>query len=90
LAGKARYEEKMQAEADKEVEEESEIAVASADLKPGERKVISDGTEGPVVEIIRKTDADQDAVSDEEAPVENPELQTEKLKDRSEEEIAGE
>ena len=90
LAGKARYEEKMQAEADKEVEEESEIAVASADLKPGERKVISDGTEGPVVEIIRKTEADQDAVSDEEAPVEDPELQTEKLKDRSEEEIAGE
>ena len=26
----------------------------SADLKPGERKVISDGTEGPVVEIIRR------------------------------------
>jgi small subunit ribosomal protein S2 len=90
LAGKARYEEKMQAEADKEVEEESEIAVASADLKPGERKVISDGTEGPVVEIIRKTEADQEPVSDEETPVEDSELKTEKLKDRSEEEIAGE
>ena len=90
LAGKARYEEKMQAEADKEVEEESEIAVASAELKPGERKVISDGTEGPVVEIIRKTEEDQEAVSNEQAPVEDPELETDKLKDGSEEEIAGE
>ena len=25
------------------------------DLKPGERKVIADGTDGPVVEIIRKS-----------------------------------
>jgi small subunit ribosomal protein S2 len=30
------------------------VTAASADLKPGERKVISDGTEGPVVEIIRR------------------------------------
>ena len=90
LAGKARYEEKMQAEADKEVEEESEIAVASAELKPGERKVISDGTEGPVVEIIRKTEEEQEALSDDEGPVEDPELESEKSKDRPEEEIAGE
>jgi small subunit ribosomal protein S2 len=96
LAGKARYQEKMQAEADKDVEEESEIAVASADLKPGERKVISNGTEGPVVEIIRKTEADQEDQADQEAgsaeaePVEDAELETKKPKDRSEEEIAGE
>jgi small subunit ribosomal protein S2 len=96
LAGKARYQEKMQAEADKDVEEESEIAAASADLKPGERKVISDGTEGPVVEIIRKTEADQEDQADQEAgsaeaePVEDAELETKKPKDRSEEEIAGE
>jgi small subunit ribosomal protein S2 len=90
IAGKARYEEKMQAEADKEVEEESEIVAASADLKPGERKVISDGTEGPVVEIIRKTEAEQEAVSEEDESVEDPELETGKPKDRSEEEIAGE
>ena len=90
LAGKARYEEKMQAEADKEVEEESEIAVASAELKPGERKVISDGTAGPVVEIIRKTEEEQEALSNEEGPVEDPELESEKSKDRPEEEIAGE
>ena len=80
----------MQAEADKEVEEESEIAVASADLKPGERKVISDGTEGPVVEIIRKTDAEQEAVSEEDASVEDPESGTEEPEDPSKEEIAGE
>ncbi len=60
IAGQARYEEKRQAEADKETEEESEIAAASADLQPGERKVISDGTDGPVVEIIRRTTADED------------------------------
>jgi small subunit ribosomal protein S2 len=90
IAGKARYEEKMQAEADKDVEEESEIAVASADLRPGERKVISNGTEGPVVEIIRKTEAEQEAVSDEDESVEDLEPGTEEPKDRSEEEIAGE
>ena len=90
IAGKARYEEKMQAEADKDVEEESEIAVASADLKPGERKVISTGTEGQVVEIIRKTEAEQEAVSDEDESVEDLEPGTEEPKDRSEEEIAGE
>ena len=93
LAGKARYVEKMQAEADKEIEDKSEIAIASADLQPGERKVISDGTEGPVVEIIRKTEADQEdpeAVADEADPVEDPEPKTEKTKDRPEEEIAGE
>ena len=91
-AGRVRYEEKMQAEADKEVEEESEIAVASADLKPGERKVISDGTEGPVVEIIRKTDAAQEAVSEEDESVEVEDLEsgTEEPKDPSKEEIAGE
>ncbi len=48
--------EKLQAEKDKETDdsESDEIAAASADLKPGERKVISDGTQGPVVEVIRR------------------------------------
>jgi small subunit ribosomal protein S2 len=80
-AGRVRYE---------EIEEESEIAVASADLKPGERKVISDGTEGPVVEIIRKTDVEKEAESEEDESVEDLELETEEPKDRSKEEIAGE
>lgn len=55
IEGKERLEEKRQAEADKEVEDVSEVAAVSADLKPGERKVIADGTDGPVVEIIKKT-----------------------------------
>jgi small subunit ribosomal protein S2 len=90
IAGKERYEEKMQAEADKEVEEESELAAASAELKPGERKVISDGTEGPVVEIIRKTKTDENELAEEAEPVLDGETETEKPIDGSEEEKAGE
>jgi small subunit ribosomal protein S2 len=90
VAGKARYEEKMQAEADKDVEEESEIATASAELKPGERKVISDGTEGPVVEIIRKTATDETPAAEEVEPAVDRETETEKPIDGSEEKIAGE
>jgi len=56
--GRQRYEEIQRAEADKVDEEPSELAAAAAELQPGERKVISDGTEGPVVEIIRKTTTD--------------------------------
>ena len=55
VEGNERFAEKQQAEADKEVEEESEVSAASAELKPGERKVISDGSQGPVVEIIRRS-----------------------------------
>jgi small subunit ribosomal protein S2 len=54
IEGRELFKERKQAKADKDVEEESEIEAASAELKPGERKVISDGTDGPVVEIIRK------------------------------------
>jgi small subunit ribosomal protein S2 len=52
--GKELLAEKQQAEADKETEETEEVTAASAELKPGERKVISDGTDGPVVEIIKR------------------------------------
>ncbi|MGB2927941.1 MAG: 30S ribosomal protein S2 [Desulfobacterales bacterium] len=55
IEGKERLAEKQQAETDKEVEEVSEFAAVSAELKPGERKIISDGSEGPVVEIIKRT-----------------------------------
>lgn len=63
--GKERLAEKQQAEADKETEVKSEVEAVSAELKPGERKVISDGTDGPVVEIIKRSsfenfDADED------------------------------
>ena len=66
IEGAERLAEKQQAEADKEVEEECETAAASAELKPGERKVISDGAEGPVVEIIRRaaTETEEETESD--------------------------
>jgi small subunit ribosomal protein S2 len=53
--GKEIQEERIQAAADKEAEEEPVIESAAAELKPGERKIISDGTDGPVIEIIRKS-----------------------------------
>ncbi|MDM8517034.1 30S ribosomal protein S2 [Desulfobacterales bacterium HSG16] len=57
IEGRKLYKERQQAEADKQIEEdESEIASASSDLKPGERKVISDGgKKGPVIEVIKRT-----------------------------------
>jgi len=55
IEGKERMEEKQQAEADKEVEEVFTVTGAGAELKPGERKIVSDGSDGPVVEIIKKT-----------------------------------
>jgi len=58
IEGKKIYEERKQAEADKETEEEPGLEAAAADLKPGERKIISDGTDGPIVEIIRKSGGD--------------------------------
>lgn len=75
IDGQKKYKEKKQAEADKQEELPSEIEAAAASLKPGERKIISDGTEGPVVEIIRKS-ADEEAAASEETegvePVETP------------------
>jgi small subunit ribosomal protein S2 len=43
------------------------VTAASADLKPGERKVISDGTEGPVVEIIRRATPQTEEQTEEQA-----------------------
>ena len=56
IEGKEQYAEKQEAEADKEEQpvEDVKISAAAAELKPGERKVISDGKKGPVVEIIRR------------------------------------
>jgi len=47
--------ERQQAEADKEDEQEVEASAGGDELKPGERKIISDGSEGPVVEIIKRS-----------------------------------
>jgi small subunit ribosomal protein S2 len=55
IEGQQRFAEKQHAEADKDVEEEPEVVVTGVELKPGERKVISDGTAGPVVEIIKRS-----------------------------------
>lgn len=56
IKGREHLAEKEQAATDKAVEEEkSEAASVSAELKPGERKVISDGAKGPVVEVIKRT-----------------------------------
>ena len=56
IEGRERYEEKRQAEADKALEPTEPVAEEmSADLQPGERKVISDGTDGPIIEIIKRT-----------------------------------
>jgi small subunit ribosomal protein S2 len=72
--GRKRHEEKRQAEADKAVAEEAVPAAAVA-LQPGERKIIADGSEGPVVEVIRKTTtpAAAEAAPEEAAPAESGE-----------------
>jgi small subunit ribosomal protein S2 len=73
IEGKAQLEEKRQAEADKATEEVSEIEVAGADLKPGERKIIADGSDGPVVEIIKRTTSESQPEAVVDAEGETPE-----------------
>lgn len=79
VAGRQRLEEKQQAEADKEVDVEPEITAVGEDLKPGERKVVEDRSEGPVVEIIRRSlpVAAQDAVAPEDDDSQEPKDETE-------------
>ena len=72
LEGRERYAERQRAQADKADEPEpDELAAASADMKPGERKVIADGSDGPVVEIIKRTA--QVPAAEEENPLEGGE-----------------
>jgi len=59
IEGRQKLKEKKQAESDKKAEEETETIAAGADLKPGERKIISNGTDGPVVEIIKGSSAER-------------------------------
>jgi len=87
IEGSERLAEKQQAEADKNIEEEPEVAVASAELAEGERKVISDGTEGPVVEIIKRSAAEP--VDTAVAPAPEPEVTTEDTPETSEAEKTG-
>ena len=92
IKGRERLAEKQQAEADKDVEEEeSEVIAVSTELQPGERKVVSDGTDGPVVEIIkRSTDSIPGGGKPAAASDKVEEVQTEKVEDTSEAEKTGE
>ena len=64
------------------MEAEPEVEAVGAELKPGERRVISDGTDGPIVEIIRRTS--QETSRDNGIEDEN------EMYEENEEEIAGE
>jgi small subunit ribosomal protein S2 len=73
IEGRARHEERRQAEADKaEMEEAEESSAVGEDMQPGERKVISDGTDGPVVEIIKRSADPADEAPDPEQPAAEP------------------
>ncbi|MDX9787740.1 MAG: 30S ribosomal protein S2 [Desulfobacterales bacterium] len=65
--GARRLSEKKQAQSDKKYEEKDELGAVAAELKPGERKVISDGTKGPVVEIIKRASGAESQAALEEA-----------------------
>ena len=54
IEGRNLYEERKQAASDKKSEKDL-AGDTTEEMKPGERKVISDGSEGPVVEIIRRS-----------------------------------
>ncbi len=61
--GRSQLAERQQAETDKD-EELPEISSAGAEMKTGERKIISKGSDGPVVEIIKRSameDADTES-----------------------------
>jgi small subunit ribosomal protein S2 len=73
IEGKEKLALMKQAETDKQGEEVSEVAAASAELQPGERRVISDGSEGPVVEIIRKGSTVEDTPVEDTPPPSEPE-----------------
>lgn len=65
IEGRERMEERLQAEADKVAAEAGAVEIGAV-VGPGERRVISDGSEGPIVEVItRETPAsdqtDEDA-----------------------------
>jgi small subunit ribosomal protein S2 len=84
IEGKERLAEKQQADSDKEVEEKTEISTVGAELKPGERKVISDGSDGPVVEIIKRT-TPEESTPEESTPEESTKDPKETESDKKEE-----
>ena len=67
IEGAQQLAEKKQAEMDKLDEKDMETSAVGKDLKPGERKIVSDGAEGPVVEIIKRSTAPASEESEEAA-----------------------
>ncbi len=65
IEGAQQLAEKKQAEMDKLDEKDMETSAVGKDLKPGERKIVSDGAEGPVVEIIKRSTAPASEESEE-------------------------
>jgi small subunit ribosomal protein S2 len=63
IEGRQKWLERQQAEADQAPAEDVKPLSVAMDLKPGERKVISDGASGPVVEIIRRSATEVDAAA---------------------------
>ena len=90
IEGSQRFAEKQQAEADKDVEEESEVVAVSAELASGERKVISDGSDGPVVEIIKRSVVETPVPVAADAPQAEKKATDDKTEDSSVAETTGE
>jgi small subunit ribosomal protein S2 len=93
IKGQERLAEKQRAEADKELVEEevTEVIAVSTELQPGERKIVSDGTDGPVVEIIKRSTVSSPRGGKPAAALDNvEEVQAEKSEDTSEAEKTGE
>jgi len=83
LEGRERLKEKRQAESDKKTDDETEVDISGSDLKPGERKIISNGTDGPVVEIIKGV-SKQTAPSASDEEVEDNETPTDEVEETGE------
>ena len=67
------------------------MTAVSAELKPGERKVISDGTAGPVVEIIKRSAEDTlENGPSTDLPDETADVPAENVEETSEAEKTGE
>lgn len=65
IEGSQRLTEKQQAEADKAGEAEAAEEEVQKKTGPVERKIISDGTKGPIVEVIRKAEPKKETVEPE-------------------------
>jgi len=67
IRGRKVYEEKQQSEADKAVEKESEESFNAQQVEQADRRIISNGSNGPVVEIIKKSAKEQAIAPDDDS-----------------------